>query len=202
MVDVILQAVERDGPRLKDCLPAVGALKHLREWHSAHITIAANDSNRYTIYFRPINKVTLVLHQWFKIKTASWVLHVCGLRIHTLVFYYCLRGGIAHANLLQIHALTRGAGKKPSPLKFLLLWEQKVKYFVVPSLVASVCIQCSEVELRQVITYIDCSFPIFIKLVHNSASFILDFILPSVLHFREKEECQICPFWKWSIIAQ
>ncbi|NXF41812.1 MTBP protein, partial [Nyctibius bracteatus] len=44
MVDVILQAVERDGPKLKDCLPAVGALKHLREWHSAQITIAANDS--------------------------------------------------------------------------------------------------------------------------------------------------------------
>ncbi|NXN74392.1 MTBP protein, partial [Himantopus himantopus] len=44
MVDVILQAVERDGPKLKDCLPAIGALKHLREWHSAKITIAANDS--------------------------------------------------------------------------------------------------------------------------------------------------------------
>ncbi|KAF1625811.1 Mdm2-binding protein, partial [Eudyptes filholi] len=44
MVDVILQAVERDGPKLKDCLRAVGALKHLREWHSAQITIAANDS--------------------------------------------------------------------------------------------------------------------------------------------------------------
>ncbi|XP_010015547.1 PREDICTED: mdm2-binding protein, partial [Nestor notabilis] len=43
MVDVILQAVERDGPKLKDCLPVVGALKHLREWHSAKITIAAND---------------------------------------------------------------------------------------------------------------------------------------------------------------
>ncbi|XP_042642079.1 mdm2-binding protein isoform X2 [Tyto alba] len=43
MVDVILQAVDRDGPKLKDCLPAVGALKHLREWHSAQITIAAND---------------------------------------------------------------------------------------------------------------------------------------------------------------
>uniref|UniRef100_A0A672U2A6 MDM2 binding protein n=1 Tax=Strigops habroptila TaxID=2489341 RepID=A0A672U2A6_STRHB len=43
MVDVILQAVEREGPKLKDCLPAVGALKHLREWHSAKITIAAND---------------------------------------------------------------------------------------------------------------------------------------------------------------
>ncbi|NWW91472.1 MTBP protein, partial [Rhynochetos jubatus] len=44
MVDVILQAAERDGPKLKDCLPAIGALKHLREWHSAQITIAANDS--------------------------------------------------------------------------------------------------------------------------------------------------------------
>ncbi|XP_063183542.1 mdm2-binding protein isoform X2 [Chroicocephalus ridibundus] len=44
MVDVILQAAERDGPKLKDCLPAIGALKHLREWHSAKITIAANDS--------------------------------------------------------------------------------------------------------------------------------------------------------------
>ncbi|NWX50316.1 MTBP protein, partial [Steatornis caripensis] len=45
MVDVILQAVEQDGPRLKDCLPAIGALKHLREWHSAQITIATSDSN-------------------------------------------------------------------------------------------------------------------------------------------------------------
>ncbi|NXY42322.1 MTBP protein, partial [Ceuthmochares aereus] len=44
MVDVILQAVEQDGPKLKDRLPAIGALKHLREWHSAQITIAANDS--------------------------------------------------------------------------------------------------------------------------------------------------------------
>ncbi|XP_009703839.1 PREDICTED: mdm2-binding protein, partial [Cariama cristata] len=42
MVDVILQAVERDGPKLKDCLPVIGALKHLREWHSAQITIAAS----------------------------------------------------------------------------------------------------------------------------------------------------------------
>ncbi|NWJ02651.1 MTBP protein, partial [Crypturellus undulatus] len=44
MVDVILHAVERDVPKLKDCLPAIGALKHLKEWHSAQITIAANDS--------------------------------------------------------------------------------------------------------------------------------------------------------------
>ncbi|NXK93822.1 MTBP protein, partial [Formicarius rufipectus] len=44
MVDVILQAVEPDGPKLKDCLPAIGALKHLREWHCAQITIAATDA--------------------------------------------------------------------------------------------------------------------------------------------------------------
>ncbi|NXJ05524.1 MTBP protein, partial [Odontophorus gujanensis] len=44
MVDVILQAVEQDAPKLKDCLPAIGALKHLREWHSAQITIATSDS--------------------------------------------------------------------------------------------------------------------------------------------------------------
>uniref|UniRef100_A0A8B9ZY62 MDM2 binding protein n=1 Tax=Anas zonorhyncha TaxID=75864 RepID=A0A8B9ZY62_9AVES len=44
MVDVILQAVERDAPKLKDCLPAIGALKHLKEWHSAKI-------NSLFIYF-------------------------------------------------------------------------------------------------------------------------------------------------------
>ncbi|NXD33114.1 MTBP protein, partial [Copsychus sechellarum] len=44
MVDVILHAVECDGPKLKDCLPVIGALKHLREWHSAQITIAASDA--------------------------------------------------------------------------------------------------------------------------------------------------------------
>lgn len=44
MIDVILQSSEREGPRLKDCLPVVGALKHLREWHSAKITIVANES--------------------------------------------------------------------------------------------------------------------------------------------------------------
>uniref|UniRef100_A0A8C3S1Z0 MDM2 binding protein n=1 Tax=Chelydra serpentina TaxID=8475 RepID=A0A8C3S1Z0_CHESE len=43
MVDVILQSAERDAPKLKDCLPAIGALKHLREWHSAKITITTND---------------------------------------------------------------------------------------------------------------------------------------------------------------
>ncbi|XP_010707578.3 mdm2-binding protein [Meleagris gallopavo] len=44
MVDIILQAVEGDAPKLKDSLPVIGALKHLREWHSAQITIAASDS--------------------------------------------------------------------------------------------------------------------------------------------------------------
>uniref|UniRef100_F7CDJ1 MDM2 binding protein n=1 Tax=Ornithorhynchus anatinus TaxID=9258 RepID=F7CDJ1_ORNAN len=43
MIDVILQSSENDAPKLKDCLPAIGALKHLREWHSAKITIVAND---------------------------------------------------------------------------------------------------------------------------------------------------------------
>ncbi|NXN97889.1 MTBP protein, partial [Rhinopomastus cyanomelas] len=44
MVDVILQAAEPEGPKFKDCLAAVGALKHLREWHSAQITVTASDS--------------------------------------------------------------------------------------------------------------------------------------------------------------
>uniref|UniRef100_A0A670JXP4 MDM2 binding protein n=1 Tax=Podarcis muralis TaxID=64176 RepID=A0A670JXP4_PODMU len=44
MVDVILHSSERDAPRLKDCLPAIGALKHLREWHGAKITIVASES--------------------------------------------------------------------------------------------------------------------------------------------------------------
>ncbi|NWU93830.1 MTBP protein, partial [Upupa epops] len=44
LVDVILQAAEPEGPKLKDCLAALGALKHLREWHSAQITVTASDS--------------------------------------------------------------------------------------------------------------------------------------------------------------
>ncbi|XP_074842822.1 mdm2-binding protein isoform X2 [Carettochelys insculpta] len=43
MVDIILQFAEKDAPKLKDCLPLVGALKHLKEWHSAKITIATNN---------------------------------------------------------------------------------------------------------------------------------------------------------------
>ncbi|XP_004642322.1 mdm2-binding protein [Octodon degus] len=42
MTDVILLPSDKDPPKLKDCLPAVGALKHLREWHSAKITIAGD----------------------------------------------------------------------------------------------------------------------------------------------------------------
>uniref|UniRef100_A0A663DSD4 MDM2 binding protein n=1 Tax=Aquila chrysaetos chrysaetos TaxID=223781 RepID=A0A663DSD4_AQUCH len=54
MVDVILQAVERDGPKLKDCLPAIGALKHLGEWHSAQITITVNSVNLHCISWQKI----------------------------------------------------------------------------------------------------------------------------------------------------
>ncbi|XP_070796457.1 mdm2-binding protein [Pituophis catenifer annectens] len=45
MVDVILQSSEIDAPQLKDCLPVIGALKHLREWHAAKISIVADKSN-------------------------------------------------------------------------------------------------------------------------------------------------------------
>ncbi|XP_007440906.1 mdm2-binding protein [Python bivittatus] len=44
IVDVLLQSSETDAPQLKDCLPVIGALKHLREWHAAKITIVANKS--------------------------------------------------------------------------------------------------------------------------------------------------------------
>ncbi|XP_074057591.1 mdm2-binding protein [Macrotis lagotis] len=43
VIDIILQPFEQDSSKLKDCLPVIGALKHLREWHSAKITIAANN---------------------------------------------------------------------------------------------------------------------------------------------------------------
>ncbi|XP_032714302.1 mdm2-binding protein isoform X2 [Lontra canadensis] len=42
MTDIVLLPSEKDPPRLKDCLPAVGALKHLKEWYSAKVTIAGN----------------------------------------------------------------------------------------------------------------------------------------------------------------
>ncbi|XP_077207700.1 mdm2-binding protein [Paroedura picta] len=47
MVDVILQSSERDAPKLNDCLPVIGALKHLREWHMAKITIVAKESKTW-----------------------------------------------------------------------------------------------------------------------------------------------------------
>ncbi|XP_055966557.1 mdm2-binding protein [Sorex fumeus] len=42
MIDIILLPSDRDHPKLKDCLPAIGALKHLREWYSAKITMVGN----------------------------------------------------------------------------------------------------------------------------------------------------------------
>ncbi|XP_015422933.1 PREDICTED: mdm2-binding protein isoform X2 [Myotis davidii] len=42
MIDIILLPSDKDPPKLKDCLPTVGALKHLKEWYSAKITIAGN----------------------------------------------------------------------------------------------------------------------------------------------------------------
>ncbi|XP_027946648.1 mdm2-binding protein isoform X2 [Eumetopias jubatus] len=42
MLDIILLPSDKDPPKLKDCLPTVGALKHLKEWYSAKITIAGN----------------------------------------------------------------------------------------------------------------------------------------------------------------
>ncbi|XP_075438428.1 mdm2-binding protein isoform X2 [Ascaphus truei] len=43
MVEVLLLSSDSDVPRLKDCLPAIGAIKHMKEWHSAKITIATKD---------------------------------------------------------------------------------------------------------------------------------------------------------------
>ncbi|XP_012887689.1 PREDICTED: mdm2-binding protein isoform X1 [Dipodomys ordii] len=42
MIDIMLLPSDKDPPNLKDCLPAVGALKHLREWHSAKVTMAGS----------------------------------------------------------------------------------------------------------------------------------------------------------------
>ncbi|KAM6171527.1 mdm2-binding protein [Erethizon dorsatum] len=42
MIDIILLPPDKDPPELKDCLPAIGALKHLSEWHSARVTAAGN----------------------------------------------------------------------------------------------------------------------------------------------------------------
>ncbi|KAM8967313.1 mdm2-binding protein isoform 2-T2 [Pelodytes ibericus] len=41
LVDVLL--LSPDAPKLKDCIPAVGAIKHLKEWHRAKITIVTKD---------------------------------------------------------------------------------------------------------------------------------------------------------------
>lgn len=42
MIDIILLPSDKDPPKLKECLPAVGALKHLKEWHSAKVIMAGN----------------------------------------------------------------------------------------------------------------------------------------------------------------
>ncbi|XP_069322139.1 mdm2-binding protein [Eulemur rufifrons] len=42
MIDIILLPSDKDPPKWKDCLPTIGALKHLREWYSAKITIVGN----------------------------------------------------------------------------------------------------------------------------------------------------------------
>ncbi|XP_052507679.1 mdm2-binding protein [Budorcas taxicolor] len=42
MIDIILLPSDKDPPKLRDCLPTVGALKHLKEWYSAKITIAGD----------------------------------------------------------------------------------------------------------------------------------------------------------------
>lgn len=122
MVDVILQAVERDAPKLKDCLPAIGALKHLKEWHSAQITIAANDSKGYAVHFRSTNKVTLVLClDILKENTETYfVLHIYSLQIHRFVFYYCLRRGIADAD-----ACPNSRGKQKTQVPVLMRAENK-----------------------------------------------------------------------------
>ncbi|XP_035305587.1 mdm2-binding protein isoform X4 [Cricetulus griseus] len=42
MIDIILLPSDKDPPKLKECLPTVGALKHLKEWHSAKVIMAGN----------------------------------------------------------------------------------------------------------------------------------------------------------------
>ncbi|XP_041528329.1 mdm2-binding protein isoform X2 [Microtus oregoni] len=42
MLDIILLPSDKEPPKLRECLPAVGALKHLKEWHAAKITIAGD----------------------------------------------------------------------------------------------------------------------------------------------------------------
>ncbi|XP_072117208.1 mdm2-binding protein isoform X3 [Mobula birostris] len=43
LLDIVLLISGSDIPRLKDWLPVVGAFKHLKEWHSAEITISTKD---------------------------------------------------------------------------------------------------------------------------------------------------------------
>lgn len=45
MIDIILLPSDKEPPKLRECLPAVGALKHLKEWHAAKVTIAGAHSD-------------------------------------------------------------------------------------------------------------------------------------------------------------
>lgn len=42
MLDIILLPSDKEPPKLRECLPAVGALKHLKEWRAAKVTIAGD----------------------------------------------------------------------------------------------------------------------------------------------------------------
>ncbi|XP_063780518.1 mdm2-binding protein [Pseudophryne corroboree] len=42
LVDVLIHSA--DAPKLKDCVLAVGAIKHLKEWHAAKVTIVTKES--------------------------------------------------------------------------------------------------------------------------------------------------------------
>ncbi|KAK1173331.1 mdm2-binding protein-like isoform X1 [Acipenser oxyrinchus oxyrinchus] len=44
LLDIILLASDNEAPKLKEFLPVLGSLKHMKEWHSANITIAAKEA--------------------------------------------------------------------------------------------------------------------------------------------------------------
>ncbi|RXM33453.1 Collagen alpha-1(XIV) chain [Acipenser ruthenus] len=44
LLDIILLATDNEAPKLKEFLPVLGSLKHMKEWHSAKITIAAKEA--------------------------------------------------------------------------------------------------------------------------------------------------------------
>ncbi|MGH0163032.1 UNVERIFIED_CONTAM: hypothetical protein FKN15_058187 [Acipenser sinensis] len=44
LLDIILLATDNEAPKRKEFLPVLGSLKHMKEWHSAKITIAAKEA--------------------------------------------------------------------------------------------------------------------------------------------------------------